>query len=466
MTKKIIIFLIVASLSLSGFGCKGLSATQQAAIQPITLDYWRTFDDADSMSEIIAAYKVLHPNITINYRKLLPEEFQQVLLDALAEDRGPDMFSIQNTWVKAYQPKIYPMPVSVKASFQRVTGTIQKQTVVDIVNTPTPTNKQVQDKYIGVVAGDILLSGVNPQTNQVSKMTYGLPLAVDTLALYYNKDLLDQAGIPEPPKTWEDFIKDVKLLTKLNSEGKILQSGASLGLSKNVTRSADILSLLMMQNGAKMTNDGGYPTFQLVPQGYTQNIPPANQALQFYTDFAQPTKEVYSWNKDMPESFDSFVRGQSAFFFGYAYHLPLVRSRAPKLNFNIVPVPQVNNALPTNFASYWVETVAKKTTHPDEAWDFILFATNAKNVVSYLNKTKKPTALRELVASQVEDPDIGVFASEVLTAKSWYKGRDAVLAEKYFLEMIDSVFSKEAINDPEVYMKAVNTAAAKIGQTM
>ena len=144
----------------------------------------------------------------------------------------------------------------------------------------------------------------------------------------------------------------------------------------------------MTQNGTRMTSDSGYPTFHLIPPGSNLPLPPGEQALQFYTDFAQSTKEVYTWNATLPESLDAFVRGQTAFFFGYAYHLPFIRARAPKLNLNIVSVPQVNTQLPVNFASFWVETVSKKTAHPNEAWDFILFAGNAKNVVNYLNKVK------------------------------------------------------------------------------
>lgn len=465
MPKRLLIIFISIFLITTGLGCKGISKEQQEATKPISLNYWRVYDDSDSLTEIITAYKLLHPNININYRKLRPEEFQTELLNALAEDRGPDMFSIHNTWLPAYQTKILPLPPFLKVAFQRVEGTYQKKLVVDIKTIPTLTAKQIQDQYVGAVALDIIKTGFNPQTNQPIKTIYGLPFSVDSLALYYNKDLLDAAGIPEPPKTWEDFQKDVKLLTKIAPDNTILQSGAALGLAKNVLRSADILSLLMMQNGTVMTSESGSPTFNLMPQGVSLPVTPAAQALQFYTDFANPAKEVYTWNEQMPESLDAFVRGQTAFFFGYAYHLPIIRSRAPKLNFTIVPVPQINPGASVNFASYWLESVSKKTLYPNEAWDFILFASGAKNVVNYLNKVKKPAALRALVSTQVNEPDLGPFAKQLLTAQSWYRGRDAIKAEEYFLGMIEEVFKPAALNDPAVYQKAVNNAASKVRQT-
>lgn len=465
MPKKLFFISTIIFLITTGLGCKSISQEEQEASKPLTLNYWRVYDDSDSFTEIIAAYKALHPNITVNYRKLRPEEFQTELLNALAEDRGPDMFSIQNTWLTAYQSKIAPLPAALKVAFISTEGTYQKKTVVNIKTVVTPTVKQIQDQYVATVGANVIRSDIDAQTQKPNKAIFGLPFSVDTIALFYNKDLLDAAGIPEPPKTWEDFQKDVKLLTRLSSDNKILQAGAALGLGKNVTRTVDILSLLMMQNGATMANEAGFPSFQQMPVGANLPATPGAQALQFYTDFADPTKEVYTWNAEMPESLDAFSRGQAAFFFGYAYHLPYIRARAPKLNFNVVSAPQINVGSPVNFASFWVETVSKKTKHLNEAWDFILFASKTENVVKYLNKVKKPPALRSLVTNQAEDPDLQPFASQLLTAKSWYRGRDTALAEQYFQGMIDEVFKPSAINDTQVYQRAVNNAANKIGQT-
>lgn len=468
MLKKsfFLITMILLVISLGGLGCKGLSQVETDASKPIVLNYWRVYDDSDSFAETIAAFQALHPQITINYRKLRPEEFQTELLNALAEDKGPDMFSVQNTWLRVYQSKILPLPPTVKSVYQRVEGKYQKKLVVDVKTLSTLTPKQVEDKFVGAVADNVVINSLDPATNQYKPLVYGLPLGIDTLVMYYNKDLLDQAGIASPPKNWSDFQKNVISLTKIDSENNILNSGAAIGTGANVLSSSDILSVLMMQNGTKMANEAGVPIFNQIPAGLTVSVPPGEQALQFYTDFAQPTKQVYTWNGKMPESLDAFVRGQTAFFFGYSYHLPLIRARAAKLNFSIAPLPQVNTEKPINFASFWVETVSKKTKYPNEAWDFILFASNPQNVVKYLTATKKPTALRELVSEQVKDEEIGVFASELLTAKTWYKGKDAGLADKYFKEMIDGVFNPEIANDPDLYRKAINNAVGKIGQTL
>jgi len=467
MLKKIFpLALIFSFLITSGLGCKGISQEEQNAIKPITLNYWRVIDEQDSFGEIIQAYNALHPNISINYKKLRTEDLESSLLNAMAEDRGPDMFSIPNTWLRAYQSKIYPLPASLKVAYQSVQGTYQKKTVVTIKNTATPSAKNIQDTYISDVGNNVIIPTLDPATNQYSKMVYGLPLSVDTLVLYYNKDLLDLAGIASPPQTWSDFQKDVIALAKIDQNNDIIRAGAAIGTSKNVDRSADILALLMMQNGVVMANDNGSPTFNQVPAGWSGSTPPAEQALQFYTDFAQPTKQVYTWNNKISGSLDAFVRGQAAFFIGYGYHQGYIKARAPKLNYNLAAIPQVNLEAPTNFASYWLETVSKKTKYPNEAWDFILFANKAENVVKYLNKTGKVAALRELISSEKENPDLAVLAGQLLTAKSWYKGQNVTAAEKYFNEMIDTVLDEKTLNDTAIYNKVVNSAAGKIQQTI
>jgi len=466
MFKKISIFLLVGFLITTGLGCKGISKAELDAIKPISLNYWRVFDDNDSLGEAISAYRAIHPNITINLKKLNAEDFQAELLNALAEDRGPDIFSIQDTSLRTYLSKIEPLPSSIKAAFQRVEGTFQKKTVVDIKTVITPVAKTIRTKYIAAAADTIIIPGRDEKTGQYKEMIYGLPLSVDTLVLYYNKNMLDQAGIPEPPKTWVEFQKDVIKLAKIDQDNKVLRAGAAIGAGINISRSTDILSLIMMQNGVAMTDEAGNPTFASTPQGFVGVAPPAEQALQFYTDFAQPTKEVYTWNDKMPNSLDAFTRGQAAFFLGFGYNLPIIRARAPKLIFAIASAPQINLEAPINYASFWVETVSKKTKYSNEAWDFLLFAADAKNVVKYLDKASKTTALRELVADEKENPDLTVFANQLLTAKNWYRGKDWTKTDAAFVKMIDGVFVKETINDGDIYRKAINTAAAEVGQTM
>lgn len=421
-----------------GQGCTNKpSAEIENAKKPVTLTWWRVLDDQDKVQPIIDAYKAIHPNVSIEYRKLRLDEYEDTLINALAEDRGPDMFSLHNTWVNKYQSKLASIPDSITVPFTSVQGTIKKEVVTTLRTTPGLSVKDLKTQYTDAVANDVILAvpRERPAVGSDDRI-FALPLAGDSLALYYNKDLLNAAGIPEPPAYWEDFQNDIPKLTKQDSQGNIVQSGVSLGTAKNVQRFADILSVLMMQNGTKMT-DGNTPVFNKIPIELSgRATPPADDAVIFYTDFANPSKAVYTWNDKMPDSLQAFASGKTAFFFGYAYHLPDIRSRAPKLNLGIAKLPQIRDNPEVNFTNYWVEGVSKKTKNQNWAWDFMQFATSEAQASKYLNAAKKPTVLRKLITNQLEDIDLSVFASQMLTAKSWYHGKNDSAYEQAFSDLI------------------------------
>ncbi len=452
---------LLAALVVSGAGC--LSSTLQPAPEsskPLTLTYWRVLDDGDSYDEIINAYRALHPNVTITYRKLRLEEYERELVNALAEDRGPDIVSLHNDWIRAYQSKLLPAPASVKMPFREIQG-LQKNQVWVEKTLPVITPAQVKDQFVDQVARDVVIKGQSedPKKGIVDQL-WGLPMALDTMVLYYNKDVLNTAGIPTAATTWAEFQDHIKRLTKYDAQGKLVKPAAGIGTSKNVERSFDLLSLLMMQNGAQMTDANGVPSFNRTPDGITREIVPGTEALIFYTDFANPSKEVFTWDDTQPNSYDAFVSGKTAYYFGYSYHLPRIRAQAPKLNFGVTNIPQIDPAAKANFANYWVEAVSKKSKNPDAAWDFVQFASKAEQVKTYLAKTGKPTALRSLINTQLSDPDLGIFASQVLTAKSWYQGVNIKATEAAFDEMIDSTLAGAEPN------RAINLAAQTIAQTV
>ena len=252
------------TIVLAGFGCKGLSATQQAATKPVTLEYWTVFDDVDAIKSMINSYRATRPYLTVNIRQLRVDEFYQRLVEALAEDRGPDIVSIRSKALRAFQSKLAPMP----ASFNDTTVVIEKttfgqNTVVTQTVKPLLTPSQLDKEYVQAVKNDVILDG----------QIYGLPLSLDTMAIYYNKDLLDRSSVPEPPKTWEEFAVAVKKITKYDKQtNKITQSGVALGAGNNIPGADDLLSILFAQSGVDFVNRGGAAVFNSVPQNKERGV--------------------------------------------------------------------------------------------------------------------------------------------------------------------------------------------------
>lgn len=453
------LFLTFIFLLSSGFRCKCSDMKNKSELKPTELTIWGVVDDSSNFSDFITSYQSVHPNITIKYKKFRAEEYEKMLLEAWAEDRGPDIFAIKNSWLGKYKSKITPPPdkISTVYVYQKEIFANKKEDVYETKDTVIPNLKDLKESYIQAVYDEILLADDSGRLK-----IYGLPLFVDTLALYYNQDLLNNVGIVSPPKNWEEFIQQISKLTKFNEKGEVIRPAAGIGAGKNIKYGFDILSGLMTQSiaqsGSTMINERGFPIFnQSSP--LDKNYNPGETALTFYTDFAQSTKQVYTWNETFPLDIDAFQQNQLTFFFGYNQDLAFIKSGGQKLNFGIAPLPQLNEDKPVNVASFWLQTVSFKSKNADKAWDFILYLSQKDNLKKYLEKTKRPTPLKTFIEEQEKDLELGAFASQLLTAQSWYRGKNYEAARGAFMEMIDNVLKGATVR------QAISIGIQKINQT-
>jgi len=447
------LFLIVASLVTSGAACKTPDREIQSRLGPITLEYWRVWDENDSMSAIIKAYKEAHPNVTINYRKFRYDEYEKQLLEAFAEDRAPDLFSIPESWLKRYQNRITPMPDPVSVPERKVVGSIKKELIYELSNRRALNANDLRNLYPDIVASDTIIDG----------QLYGLPLSFETLVMFYNRDILNAAGVAEAPTTWTAFHDVVRKINRYDAKGDIIRSAAALGTGTNVAAGPDIAALIMLQNGAILDNSQGAIIWS-GSDSSSRRDNPAMGALTFYSDFARPTKDVYSWNKKLPYSIDAFTNGRTGIMFGYPVYAAGIRAGNPGLNFTIAPVPQRTPDSPVNYAGYWVETVSKRTKYPQEAWDFINFtATNPVAVKLFLDKTGRSTALRSMMADQMSKPDLQATTAQMLSSTNWYRGRDPLAADKIMREMLDNLPDMPTDDDIEAL---IGSTITKLNQTL
>lgn len=450
-----------------GAGCTKLeNAETQDLKKPITLNVWSVIDDGGAYGEAIKTYTQRYPNVSINVRRLRLEEYETELLDALAEDRGPDIFLLHHDWTNKYLSKLTPMPTSVRVAERTVSGTVKKEVVWRATTVPFMTNREYRDAFVDTVARDTIRTvnvSTDAYTTEMRERIIGIPTFIDTLALYYNRSLLNLAGIPLPPETWDDFQGAVRKLTKRDPRDRqvIEQSGAALGMGTNVDRSVDVLAALMMQNGAQMADQAGNPTFHQIDADDTQGSEPAAfGAIRFYSEFADPTKDVYTWNADQPNSLEAFTQGKTAMFFGYSYQQDLLKARAPQINLGVTKLPQIPGRPVKNVANYWYWGVSKRSKAQNHAWNFLHYLAQKEQQQQIARVLKRPSPRRDVLAEQLRDEEIGVFAAQILTASTWYQGRDPRTMEQAFTEMMDAVARKETTIE-----EAIRYTVQRIGET-
>lgn len=426
-----------------GAGC----SKKLAPPEPITLKVWRSTDATDSLVEVAAAYKQEYSYVDFDFRVLKEEEYEDELLKAWAKGEGPDIFSVPNWRLGKFAEFVSPMPekVSLKTlrhekKFGKTETIVEKKTVV------MPAPSRLRDQFVETVAQDVVLNG----------KIYGLPYSVDTMVLYYNRDLLSKAQIAVPPSNWTEFRDEVEALVILDETKNILQAAAALGTTDNVPYFFDLISVMMMQNGAPLATANGN-----VALGGDREKNPAVDALEFYIKFADPAYSTYTWNNDQLNALEAFTQGNLAFYFGYYRDLETIKKRAPNLNFSYSRMPQIDERNPVDYARYPVESVSVASANPDHAWNFINFAAGAEQVAKFLAKTERVPAVTELIATVQDDPDTGLFAQQALTARSWYHGQEPDLAVGAMSELINGVLAK-----PDELAELLNIAAAKINLTV
>src|SRR3989338_7044067 len=387
------------------------------SVQSATLEFWGVFDDRSAYDKIITDFQAQNPGTKILYRQFSYEEYERSLIDALASGTGPDIVMIHNTWLPKHGDKLKALP-------DKIPG--QKE--------PLMTIQGYKSDFVDVAFDDFVFN------DQI----YGLPLYVDTLALFYNKDILNSVGISRPPQDWEEFNSDIETITRLDGSGQVVQSAAAIGTARNINRSTDLLSALMIQTGVRMTDaDNRSASFA----GSFNGTPVGEQALRYYTDFANPSVRTYTWNYFQHYSVDAFIEGKTAMMFNYSHEVDVLKNKSSRLNFGVAPMPQVSSTDIKNYANYWGAGVSVGSKYPNEAWKFVAYLTSIEGAQSYLSATLRPSARRELIELQRNDLDLGVFAVQALSARSWYQ-IDNTAIETIFADMIDDVnFHRSSVKD-------------------
>jgi ABC-type glycerol-3-phosphate transport system substrate-binding protein len=374
-------------------------------------------------------------------------------VEALAEDSGPDIISVQNRRLGEFVTKLAPMPASVNDTLITIEKTtLGTNTVITTNVRPMVNLAQLDREYVKAVRDDVVRD----------EKIFGLPLSMDMMAVFYNKDLLDRSGIPEAPRTWEEFQVSAKKITKYDKKtGKIIQSGAALGTGDNVPGSDDLLYLLFRQSNVGFETKDGRAIFNL--SGQT-----SGQIMDFYTDFANPTRDTYAWSSDQGDALEAYLAGKVGFFFGYSYHLPIIKARASQFDSRIMPLFQLSAETQVNVASYWLQTVPSKSKHQNEAWGLVDYLTHSKATKDYLDQTNRPTALRAYIADQKTKPDLEPFVDQILVSENWYRGRDYAGATKAVRDMLAQWLQPSP--DPgkinEWRLNILNLGAEKINQTL
>jgi multiple sugar transport system substrate-binding protein len=192
----------------------------------------------------------------------------------------------------------------------------------------------------------------------------------DIRFLLYNKEMVEKAGIKELPKTWEQLVKDCKMIQEK-------------GIVKNCLAQP-------WEQAWPLVNDWHFFTYsfgaKMLDEGnkFAWNKDGAVEALQFMQDIIQKDKIVgeSSLTFSQEAAANIFMSGEAAFFL-QAWPSLYGNAQDEKLSkvvgkVNVGLVPGVKEGVSAALALPEAMAIPKTSKHKEAAWKFIEFMTNKK----------------------------------------------------------------------------------------
>ncbi|WP_020389773.1 ABC transporter substrate-binding protein [Kribbella catacumbae] len=287
---------------------------------------------------------------------------------------------------------------------QKVLQQASSKTLPDVLMLDNPDVQQIA--ATGALAplndlgltGDGVIQGMVDATSYQGKL-YGLAPVTNTIALFYNTQMLQEAGI-QPPKTWDELKAAAKKLTKPGRYG--------IAFNANATYEGSWQFL------PAMWTNGGDETDLKTPQ--------VAEALQLWVDLVQSgsaSKSVINWTQG--DAKDQFVAGKAAMMVNGPWQIPALE-KTPNVKWDVVTFP-LNKPDQTPVAPLggeaWTVPLNKDQAKQQKAADFVKCLNSDENELAWAKaRFTVPTKTALLDQYVKEKPSMKAFTEQVRTARS------------------------------------------------
>lgn len=348
--------------------------------------------------------------VKFDYVEKSPAVFEKDFVEALASGQPPDILIFPHDLLLKHQNKLAVIPFK------------------------TLPERQFKDSFIE--SGEIFLT---------PEGALGIPVLVDPLVMYFNRNMLSGKGIATPPKYWDEFFTIAPKFNEKNNAGNLKKTIVALGETSNIANFKEIFSALILQAGSPITfiEVGGKLSSALARNSGFENIP-AEAALRFYTEFSNPVKPVFSWNKSMLNSRDAFVAEELGTYFGLSSELNLLRARNPNLNFDVTTLPQIRDGKTrVTYGRIYGLVIPKSGKNISAAFTVASEIASVGSLQNLSELSGLSSSRRALLSIPPESPYQSVFYDSAIMTKVW---RDPSPSETYiiFKDMVESVISGKA----------------------
>ncbi len=346
---------------------------------------WGTVDQT-IMSKYLEALRTNDEKFkNVLYAAYPEKDFLLKVTDALASGEGPDVIILNNEELLKYKSKLYPIPYK------------------------TFDKRRYKDTFIPGAEVFMSPDGI-----------YAVPFAVDPMVLYWNRDIFADNAYVEPPKLWREVPEMSRKMTERDKANNILLATIALGTYNNIQNAKGIIATLLMQIGSGITKynvDTGR-----IYSGLT-DINQSSKAFKFYTAFANPVSNVYSWNRSLPNSIDMFAEDRLAMYLGFVSDLPTILAKNPHLNFDVAMLPQVDKSDADKktrvYGKVWAFAITKASANKSGAFQFVTSILNPQYSELLSDSLGIVNVQKTILKKRPDDPLKVIFRDSAIISESF-----------------------------------------------
>ncbi|HSC70593.1 MAG TPA: ABC transporter substrate-binding protein [Candidatus Methylomirabilis sp.] len=289
---------------------------------------WKTTEVGEKlMNELKAAFEKEHPDITLTLVDSPFTGFHDKAITLFQAQKLADVLMVQVDWVAEYADLGMLEPLD---------GWLLKEPKEFLANIPAA----FQQKWRG--------------------KQYYLPLHSGCVALYWNTEIFKSAGIPGPPKTWDEYVQIARKVT--NPEKKIFATTATLQIEPPTNMTYDIYPLILQAGGDILDEKANKAAF---------NSPAGVKAIEWYVDLVNKHKVAVPGvlSNGEKEKRANFGAGNIAMMFEGPWGVAIQKNLNPNLKYDTAPLPKgmttgtvVRGAL---------DTMTTQAQNKEAAWKFL-----------------------------------------------------------------------------------------------
>ena len=340
--KKLIPFLLSATLACSVLG--GAAYADDASGDVTIWYYWETEGHQKALGHIIEEFNNSQDDITVEAKYVPFADFKKQLSVGASADELPDLVILDNPDHAAY---------AAMGIFADITDKFD-----------------VSNYYEGPV-NSCTLDG----------RLYGVPFGSNDLLLFYNEDMLKEAGC-EVPTTWDELLEAARATTTDTV------SGFAHCALQNEEGTFNFLPWVWST---------GATSYEIDSEG-------GIKALQFEKDLVDSgamTKEAINWTQG--DTMHQFIAGNLAMMINGTWQIPTMREEVPDLNWNVAPIPQdKEQASGLGGENYAVIAGGNE----DAAVKFLEYATSPETCLYMMNAMGYISADSTIAEGQFEGDDV------------------------------------------------------------